>query len=387
MTIQQTCTKYDQPAYYMEEDGGAYFWLEKTIADYAYDITIEEFFNSKENLAIHCETEDEADALFKVFSSMGKCWASGEMYGSKTKWCMYGEQTCYSNTGTYGNRQTYEEDHYKIYEFSHTDVAAEKIIPDDAMQVLRRDTTKWILVKYDKSRNRLTDMHGNSICEYNIMSIKNDERTTFMKCSYCGEIVSNTPEGIAEHLTKKQNCLKCGLVTSSTIKELDVSYEKQDDGTYIKEQKTSCKLYCSNSWSNVEIDSPDIAHACKYQGCTKDRLTPLGGFFSKYPNAFDTVATVDALGDNWKYTYRAGINCMYEYKGRQRIVAVVNHMGIITQFEYSYYDNTYTFVYSAKYNKIIWINGYNYSDTCCSSIKERTLTVLMNIIKEIYEEK
>lgn len=37
-------------------------------------MTLEEFFKSKEGLAIHCDTEDKANRLLKAFDRLGEKW-------------------------------------------------------------------------------------------------------------------------------------------------------------------------------------------------------------------------------------------------------------------------------------------------------------------------
>ena len=43
-------------------------------------ITLEEFWNSKEKLAIHCDTEEKAIKLLRAFNKMGKKWKSRDSY-------------------------------------------------------------------------------------------------------------------------------------------------------------------------------------------------------------------------------------------------------------------------------------------------------------------
>ena len=43
-------------------------------------ITLKEFWESKEELAIHCNVEEKAKALLCAFDKMGKEWCSGDLY-------------------------------------------------------------------------------------------------------------------------------------------------------------------------------------------------------------------------------------------------------------------------------------------------------------------
>lgn len=385
VTIARIGEDHIPSCYWIEEDGQTYYWVEKTIAGYAYKITIEEFFASKDKLSIHCETEEEANTLLTVFRRMYKTWSSGDAYVGDNKWGIYKEATCYSNQGTFGGTSSYHQS--TLYKFSEVD-CGDLPLPENAMQVLLRDTLKWELAQYDQSNNCIKIKHtGSPIAESDILTIKNDERSGYVKCVKCGEIIKNTPEDIATHLAKKLNCLKCSCIRANIIKQLSSEYEKMSDGTYIQVRKTSCSLYCNQTWNGIEIDKPEVENICRYRNCSESTLKTLDGFFGKYPDAFDTVATIDALADKWEFCNVWANIYSYKLKSKTRITAEVNNKGCITHFQYNYYDNSYTFTYSAKYHKIIWMIRGEYTDEAPSNIKTQNITRLTNIMKEIYEEK
>jgi hypothetical protein len=386
MTIKETRVKTAGPAYWMEEDQGAYYWLEKTIAGYAYRITIEEFFANTDKLAINCTTEEEAQTLFAVFRRMCKTWNSGDAYiADRTHWSDYGDSVCYSNQGTYGTTANYAAP--QLYKFGEVDYGTLGY-SENAMRVLLRDTLEWETAAYDKDKNRIViERTGATVEETNILAIKNDERAGYLKCPKCNEIVKNTPEDIAAHLTKKTNCLVCPHVRDNTISKIGTTYEKMPDGTYIKNSKTSCNLYCNQTWSGTDINSPEIERACKYRSCSADELQTLDGFFGKYPDAFDVVATVDTIADKWKFTSSWSGTYNYRINSKIRVTAVVNNKGAIRYFQYGYYENDYYFTYSVKYHKIIWIRNGVYAEEAPSNIKAQNIARLTNIMKEIYEEK
>lgn len=84
-------------------------------------ITLEEFFNSKEKIAIHCNTEEKAHNLLIAFAAMGRRWNSGESYLRYNNYCVYLESTCYSNKGYYCCYEFYRKGGYKIYEYDEID--------------------------------------------------------------------------------------------------------------------------------------------------------------------------------------------------------------------------------------------------------------------------
>ncbi len=88
-------------------------------------ITIKEFWNSEEKLAIHCDTEEKANELCKALDKNGMSWLRGlgsDRYTDYNPWYIYQEKTCYSNTGGYGYVNFYIEKGVKIYEFEDVDL-------------------------------------------------------------------------------------------------------------------------------------------------------------------------------------------------------------------------------------------------------------------------
>lgn len=80
-------------------------------------ITLKEFWESEEELAIHCDTEEKAIKLCKKFNEMGKIWTSGRTYNERINYENYKEDTAYSNDGGYCSIGWFKEKNYKIYEF------------------------------------------------------------------------------------------------------------------------------------------------------------------------------------------------------------------------------------------------------------------------------
>ena len=82
-------------------------------------MTIKEFFERKDNLAIHCNTKEKADKLLEAFDKAGYCWISGNKYGryGDTFWYVCGENTCYSNRRDYCDISYFKDHGYRILEF------------------------------------------------------------------------------------------------------------------------------------------------------------------------------------------------------------------------------------------------------------------------------
>ena len=87
-----------------------------------YKITLTEFWNSKDKLAIHCDTEEKANKLLKAFDKLGKKWRRGDSYLKYNFYETYKEKICYSNWNTYDDVGYYKEDNVIIYEFDEVDL-------------------------------------------------------------------------------------------------------------------------------------------------------------------------------------------------------------------------------------------------------------------------
>lgn len=85
-------------------------------------ITLDEFWSSRKNLAIHCSTEQKANKLLKAFDKYGEIWRSEYSYLEINYWNKYEEKTCYCNNNGFCCIDWYKENDYKIYEFDEVDL-------------------------------------------------------------------------------------------------------------------------------------------------------------------------------------------------------------------------------------------------------------------------
>lgn len=84
-----------------------------------YKITLKEFWESDRDLAIHCNTEEEAKKLLKAFDKLGKKWCEGDSYLADNH---YKQDVCYDNICDYGYYDSYKKCNYIIYEFGDVDL-------------------------------------------------------------------------------------------------------------------------------------------------------------------------------------------------------------------------------------------------------------------------
>ena len=85
-------------------------------------ITLIEFWNSEKELAIHCNTEEQAKKLLKAFDKMGKKWNGGDSYLKETEYEQFKNETVYFNDRTYFIRAYCEYFKVPMYEFEEVDL-------------------------------------------------------------------------------------------------------------------------------------------------------------------------------------------------------------------------------------------------------------------------
>lgn len=118
-------------------------------------ITLEEFFASDKDLAIHCDTEEKANMLLCAFDRMGRTWSNGESYLIQNNFNEYGKDICYTNSGNYSAVKFCKDYDYKIYEFDDV------ILPDepkwkfteDEKSILRTLPEKYEWIARDEDNN------------------------------------------------------------------------------------------------------------------------------------------------------------------------------------------------------------------------------------------
>lgn len=105
--------------------------------------------------------------------------------------------------------------------------------------------------------------------------------------------------------------------------------------------------------------------------------------FTKYPNVFDDMITVDKVLDNGfterkEYASRGQVE--YKLKARNNITAVVNKLNIVDCFVIDYRTHRITVLYSKKYDKLFAMSSGAYTevkgiwfmpDTTFANIKEK----------------
>jgi hypothetical protein len=261
------------------------------------------------------------------------------------------------------------------------------LIECQTINVLLRDTYKWTQVYYIEKKAEMM-CSGRRINPVDIVAIDNDIRPLRRKCSLCGTIINDTTEAIEQHINIKkssEHCMTCKHLNKEVLDSIHKSLEKNDDGTCKIIEEQTCNLECGFSYRHPNIFDGRARASCKYANCTEETLLLIQDTHQKYPGAFDTIATVDALS-SWNFQNQE--ENVYIFKARKRftLTATVNQYGIIKNFTYWYDGFNYEFVYSKKYNKLFWIDRYNndYSEDNVNVSNERKAEIL-NTVSEIYK--
>lgn len=260
------------------------------------------------------------------------------------------------------------------------------------MEVLLRKNYQWVEVTFNPTTGSINNAEGKEILLIDIVSIKDDERSKYVICKNCGEIIRNTAANLEKHHNKAANsgaCIKCKSLRVYHDKELSRKYELNADGTYKETVKTECKLTCTQRGysARTDINSADARISCKYAQCRENGVRSFEDVFSTHPEVFDKIATVDAL-DNSRWTLEgreADGTFVYKAHQRIRVYAIVNSMGIIDHFEYCYNRSSYRFVYSAKYNKVFWFDGPGYNEKSIDVDRSKVAEITATVAK-IYKE-
>lgn len=239
--------------------------------------------------------------------------------------------------------------------------------------------------------------------ESSIVAIQEDERSKYVRCQNCGEIIANTPDAIEAHYKSREankNCLTCSEVKESRSEIISTKYNRQEDGTYKATREYTVQLYCGPYWNTAPIMTTRSDAICKYTACRRRGVSSIEDVFVKYPGVFDTQLTVDAIvAANWAYDgveYVDTNECFfYDGKLRNTMKAVVNKSGIVEWFFVKCKGASYYMTYSAKYDKFFYVDYYNqwgkntgntYKEGQPSCMTDLKYEQVCKKIKQLYQE-
>ena len=386
-------------SYKMEEDkeesyrGGGWYWSEACIVGLAdetpaHRMTLEEFFASDKEIAIRCATIDEAVILFSNFIELGKTWRTSDSYSIDRLNYEYGDNTAYSNKGSYGRATSYRDRGDTVIDFCDMDISAQ-LSAQYNIDVLLRSDYVWRKAMFDTKNGTLRVADIGTVTEQNIVAIENDCRKDYVRCKCCKEIIRNDEATIAEHIRNavgEAKCLKCRYLKTKNESNEAKQFVKREDGKYDVVRTSVAELWCHYG-DNCQISAEGAFSQCRFAACATGEFDNMGGFFVRYPEAFNKIVTVDALDpQTWEFYEKNGNSVYLKAKKRFSLRAKINKLGIIDSFMYRTRTDEATLVYSDKYGKLFRMTGNGY-DELPDWIGNVRKNELLKTISEIYKEK
>ena len=240
------------------------------------------------------------------------------------------------------------------------------------MQILIRkindQTMVWAKAKYVAKHTFMVNIDGEDQKIYlsNVISIYNDNRSKYLYCSGCGEIIRNAQDDIEKHLDKRTStevCLSCRDMKVRDTITIKKAY-KIENGKCIASTIQEGVPCCGRTGWYRNILQENGKSDCKYRYCTNERLRRIEDVFTEYSVPFDDLITVDKVIEYGYRDRRSGAYYdTYELKARNTIIVYVSKdTNIVTHFDLHYRDDIFSFMYSKKYNKIFIFDGNSYSD-------------------------
>jgi len=141
-------------------------------------ITLKEFFDSEEMLAIHCHTEEKANKLLKEFDKLGEVWRDGDKYIEINHYDTYYNSTCYDNQGDFCSLDYYLNHNYKIYEFD--DIIFEEQ-PKNLIPLIAKELGVEIGEEFKDSQNNLYRFQEKSLERFDIKEQRYKMRDDYLR--------------------------------------------------------------------------------------------------------------------------------------------------------------------------------------------------------------
>ena len=256
------------------------------------------------------------------------------------------------------------------------------------MKILTRDF-QWVDATFNWQVGRIVKSDGNAINESHIIAIYDDTRNKYVICNNCGKVIRNTPKAIQAHKALAETsdkCFDCPHMRERNNVVLKNSYTPQADGTYISSVKQQCNLVCVRGFRDRDINGEAAKDNCIYKRCATSSTTSIEDTFTRYPGAFEDMATVDAIDTN-KWSLIGNSDTFYAFKAASRfnLTAYVHNTGIVSHFRYISRYTSYEFRYSKKYNQLFWFDNSTYSTSC--GISQNIQTQLLKLVAAIYNKE
>ena len=221
----------------------------------------------------------------------------------------------------------------------------------------------WKTAKYDGKYFRVDGME---MYEENIISVMNDNRKNYIRCSSCEKIFPRNGKQFLKHQKASCGvgpCMTCRKLRIDNISEAKVKYVVGEDGSYTRKTEQKVELRCHMSfYTDFPIESEDAVMYCNLRQCGDAHGVDIVDVFTKYPGLFDDIITIDTILDKGysRMVYCDKNGTEYLIDANLGVHAYVNKLGIVECFWIEnewmrtnelYYSKKYDALYTAVDNK------------------------------------
>lgn len=255
--------------------------------------------------------------------------------------------------------------------------------------LLRKHGDKYYVWKDATYENGEYYVDGQQVVQVNILAIKGNERTKYVQCMSCGEIMVDDPAVIEKHFADKEakkDCSKCHNRRYSGQTNANVQMKLNEDGTYHVTTVFDARVFCGNSWPNKDIHHPSITDSCIFYRCRRAGVKEVSDIFMKNPSLFDKHITVDFLRSKGFVYDRYNGSFLYDLKLRGTLKACVNEVGIVDHFLIAYKYRSYKVYYSEKYDQLFYEDGGKYVTYVPNGVSQAKHDAVKAKITALYKE-
>lgn len=213
---------------------------------------------------------------------------------------------------------------------------------------------------------------GSTIHQTNIVSIINDNRNKYVKCSSCGKIFRRNDTHFEEHKAnaiKPETCFGCRHICVDDRYTESRRFAVNPDGSFKEIMESSVRLQCEHSgmWSYYDINSERAINGCKKRQCANATKIEITDFFTEHPGVFDDIITIDKILDEG-YDVSIKPNSSessydIDWGDDYTICVIINAIGIVDRFRVWFDGDDYVVYYSKRYNELYCdVNGRKYKE-------------------------
>lgn len=256
--------------------------------------------------------------------------------------------------------------------------------------LIRKWDNKYYVWKTATWKNGEYYVDGCRLEQFNILSIKEDDRCKYVRCSYCGTYIKDDPKSIEEHFVEsesKKDCFKCRNLRTYGVTNPTKSYEKNANGTYRQTVVSDVNLHCGNVYPSQDINAVNLSRYCAFYHCRRSGVKKVSDILIEYPDPFNKQITVDLLKAKG-FEYERYHNGYFEYdlKMRNTLKACVNELGIVDHFIVKHRGYSFLAYYSEKYDELFYVESGKYIMRDEDYVSESKHSASKGKISSLYKE-